>query len=250
MSDPPNPNHLNPDPASTTARQFPRPVAIVAGATSGMGLAIALELSRTHDVLAIGRTAADVAELRATGIRPFPANLTDAADRASIAAAVDRVDVLVHSAALGQGLPITEATPEVWDSYLQLNLVAPADLTRLLLTKLRAARGTVVFIGSGAGTKAVPGSAVYTASKHALRGFADVLRIDEAANGIRVSTVAPGQTDTPMLRRSMDHSGTPYERERYIRAESVARAVRFVVDAGEDVHVTDVAVRPRTEIVR
>ncbi|MCC2031563.1 SDR family oxidoreductase [Microbacterium allomyrinae] len=225
-----------------------RPVAIVAGATSGMGLAIALDLSTTHDVLAVGRTAATLPELRVPGIRPVAADLTDPQARAMIAAQAERVDVVVHAAALGQARAIDDTTPDVWQDYLALNLVAPSDLTRLLLPQLRLARGTVVFIGSGASTKPVPGSAVYTATKHALRGFADVLRIDEAAHGIRVATVAPGQTDTPMLRQSINRSGTPYEPERYITVQSVARAVRFVVDAGEDVHLTDVAVRPRTEL--
>lgn len=225
-----------------------RPIALVAGATSGMGLAIALDLASTHDVLAVGRTADAVAELRRPGIRPFAADLTDADDRARIVAELPAVDVVVHSAAVGQALPIDEADPETWQTYLGLNVIAPADLTRLLLPALRVSRGTVIFIGSGASTKPVPGSAVYTASKHALRAFADVLRIDEAAAGLRVATVAPGQTDTPMLRRSHEYSGDPYQPERYIQPSSVARAVRFVVDAGDDVHLTDVAVRPRTEI--
>ncbi|MFE1643985.1 SDR family oxidoreductase [Microbacterium sp. P01] len=225
-----------------------RPVAIVAGATSGMGLAIALDLATTHDVVAVGRTAASVEALRLAGITAVAVDLTDDGARAALAASVDRVDVVVHCAAVGQGLSIDEATPEVWRSYLELNVIAPADLTRLLLAPLRRARGTVIFIGSGASTKAVPGSAVYTASKHALRGFADVLRIDEAPHGIRVATVAPGQTDTPMLQRSIAAAGAAYEPERYITVESVARAVRFVVDASPDVHLTDVAVRPRTEL--
>jgi NADP-dependent 3-hydroxy acid dehydrogenase YdfG len=106
----------------------------------------------------------------------------------------------------------------------------------------------VIFIGSGAGTRPVPGSAIYTASKHALRAVADVLRIDEEPHRVRVATVAPGQTDTAML-RSMIPSDS-YEPDRYITPASVAGAVRFVVDAPDDVQITDIAVRPRQEIAR
>ena len=125
-----------------------------------------------------------------------------------------------------------------------------AELTRQVLPLLRESQGTVVFIGSGAGTRPVPGHAIYTASKHALRGFADVLRIDEQRHRVRVVTLAPGQTDTGMLRTQSAEMGTPYEPERYIKPSSVAATVRFLVDASPDVHLTDIAVRPRVEIAR
>jgi NADP-dependent 3-hydroxy acid dehydrogenase YdfG len=117
-----------------------------------------------------------------------------------------------------------------------------------VLPLLRAAQGTVVFIGSGASTRPVPGSAVYAATKHALRAVSDVLRIDEEPHRLRVVTVAPGQTDTEMLRSMVPDEH--YAPERYIRPESVAGAVRFVVDAPADVQITDIAVRPRQEINR
>ena len=85
---------------------------------------------------------------------------------------------------------------------------------------------------------------IYPATKHALKGFADSLRLDESANGVRICTVAPGPTDTPMLESMV----ADYQPERYIRPASVARAVRFVVDASDDVQLTDVAVRPRVEL--
>ncbi|MET1016899.1 MAG: SDR family oxidoreductase [Leifsonia flava] len=225
------------------------PVAIVTGATSGMGREIALDLASDHRVIAVGRSTIALTELDALpNITAHCADLTDAVAREALIAGVARVDVLVHSAALGGAIALEDASHAVWLQYLELDVIAPAELTRLALPHLRESQGTVIFIGSGASTRAVPGSAVYTASKHALRGLADVLRVDEAAHGIRVSTVAPGPTDTPMLRSSRAASGADYRAEDYIRPTSVARAVRFVVDASPDVHISDVAVRPRREL--
>jgi NADP-dependent 3-hydroxy acid dehydrogenase YdfG len=225
-----------------------RKVAVIAGATSGIGWEIACDLAADHDVIALGRAAGALAQLDARpGIRAVSCDITSAAQREELTVSLGRVDVLVHAAA---GSTTDATSPEAWDAMLGMFLVAPAELTRLFLPRLRDSRGTVVFIGSGAGTRAIPGMAMYTAAKHGLRGYADVLRIAESPHGVRVATVAPGPTDTPGHRRSLAASATPYEPERYVHPSSVARAVRFVVDASEDVHLTDVAVRPRVEVSR
>lgn len=226
-----------------------RPTALVTGATGGMGSAIVRELSQTHDVFAVGRNAPRLAELaRATEATTWALDITDNEAVAEHVAGLSHLDVLVHAAARGGSLSVETATPRDWADYFALNVTAPAELTRLTLPLLRRAAGTVVFIGSGAGTRPAPGSAVYTATKHALRGLADVLRIDEEPHRVRVVTLAPGQTDTEMLRANIPAAA--YEPDRYIRPESVAGAVRFVVDAPADVQLTDLAVRPRQEIAR
>lgn len=228
-----------------------RPCAIVTGASGGMGGAVVRELSATHDVLALGRNRASLDALSVeTGCRVLALDISDLNAPARVAGAVRRADVLVHAAAIADVLSVADATADDWRRHLDTDVVAPALLTRALLPLLRAAAGTVVFIGSGAATRPVPGSAVYTAAKHALKGLADVLRIDEEPARLRVVTVSPGQTDTPMLRASIASGGGSYEPERYIRAESIAQTVRFVVDASPDVHLTDIAARPRVEIAR
>ncbi|MFT4135282.1 SDR family oxidoreductase [Microbacterium sp.] len=227
-----------------------RPVALVTGASGGMGGEIARDLARTHRVVAVGRDAAALTALAGAGVETWRLDLTDTARLAAHTARLDRLDVLVHAAATGGAHSVAEATEEDWLGQLAVNVVAPAVLTRLVLPLLRTASGTVVFIGSGAGTRPVPGSAVYTASKHALRGLADVLRIDEEPHRVRVVTIAPGQTDTAMLRGGIARAGGLYEPERYIAPSTVASVVRFVVDAPADTQLTDIAVRPRQEIAR
>lgn len=222
---------------------------LVTGAVGGMGAAIVADLVRDRDVIATARNSESLAELTAiTGATGWLGDLTDHAWLAAQVATLDHLDELVHVAAVGTHIPPAVATADDFRAQLEINLIAPAELTRLCLPLLRAARGTVIFIGSGASTRPVPGSAIYPATKHALKAYADVLRLDESRNGLRVSTVAPGPTATAMYERLQIQAGRPYEPGRLIDPVSVARAVRFVLDATDDVHLTDVAVRPREEL--
>jgi short-subunit dehydrogenase len=223
-----------------------RPRAVVTGATGGIGRACVVDLARDHDVLALGRDAGRLAELaEIPHVTVRAADLTDVAALPAVVADVDRVDVLVHSAAVAGRSTVEAATVADWRAQLELNVVVPAELTRLLLPALRTARGKVVFLNSGSGLTARAGDAVYAASKFALRALADSLRQEVEADGIVVSSVHPGPVDTQMQRDIQAGLGNEYVPERYLRPESVAAAVRAVVDAGEDAQVTTVSVRPR-----
>ena len=228
-----------------------RPVALVTGASGGIGGAIVRDLTRTHRVVAVGRDAEALATLATeTGAETRTVELTDPTAIDELAAEFDRLDVLVHAAAIADVRSVEEATPDDWERQLSINVISPALLTRATLPLIRSAQGTVVFIGSGSGTRPSAGSAIYTASKFALRAIADVLRLDEEQHRVRVVTVAPGPTDTAMQRTMVADAGGTYSPERYIRPESVAREVRHVIDAPADVQITDVAVRPRVEVRR
>lgn len=225
-----------------------RPLAVVTGATGGIGRACVVDLARDHDVLALGRDAGRLAELSGIPhVTVRAADLTDVAALPSVVADLDRVDVLVHSAAVAGRTTVEDASVADWRAQLELNVVVPAELTRLLLPALRAARGTVVFLNSGSGLTARAGDAVYAASKFALRALADSLRQEVEADGVVVSSVHPGPVDTQMQRDIQARLGHEYVPERYLRPESVAAAVRAVVDAGEDAQLTTLSLRPRAE---
>jgi len=231
------------------------PIAIVTGATGGMGREIVADLARTHHVYALGRNDTALAELGAlANVTPvnsdLVADLLDAAGSTCLSRLTDltRVDVLVHAAAIATKFSVESATPADWRRAMDVNVHAPAELTRLLLPALRQARGTVVFINSGAGRGSYGDNVVYAGTKHALYALADGLRKAESTAGVRVSTVAPGPTDTPMLRGLYAQDDKDYVPEHYIEPVEVAQAIRLVVDAGESTQITDVAVRPRIEV--
>lgn len=226
-----------------------QPVALVTGASGGMGGAIVRDLAETHRVIAVGRNAQVLDELAsATGAEVWLLDVTDAESFEQRVGELDRLDVLVHAAAVYRKRPVAEASPYDWEEHLAVNATAPALLTRVSLPLLRETQGTVVFLGSGVSTRPAPANAVYTASKHALKGIADVLRIDEEPYRVRVVTIAPGQTDTEMLRAMTP--ADEYDPTQYIQPASIAHTVRFVVDAPADVQLTDIIVRPRQEVHR
>ncbi|WP_375387656.1 SDR family oxidoreductase [uncultured Amnibacterium sp.] len=217
-------------------------VALVTGASRGIGRAVAQDLGRTHHVLVGGRTAASVAAVVAAlpSAEPFVADL--AVD--PVPPLPRRLDVLVHSAGLDSSGRVADTDRAEWDRVLGVNVVAVADLTRAALPALRAAQGLVVTINSGAGLVAAPGGAVYAASKFALRAFADALREEERTAGVRVSSVHPGRTDSDMQRAKVQGEGGVYDTRYYLDPADVAAVVRAVVDLPPGGTVETVSVRP------
>lgn len=227
-------------------------IAVITGATGGMGQELVKELAQDHIVYACGRDQSKLDELaELPNVHVVRADLISEALSEKFSPELlgpSRIDVLVHAAAIADRRSVSDASLEDWRRQLDLNVVVPALLTKSLLPALRAAKGTAIFINSGAGMGPHPGHAVYAASKHALRGLADSLRKEESGNGVRVSTVSPGPTDTQMLFENMKDAGVAYEPEAYIQPREIARAVRMVVDAGASTQITEVAVRPRVEL--
>jgi short-subunit dehydrogenase len=100
-------------------------------------------------------------------------------------------------------------------------------------------------VNSGAGQVAHPTWSAYAASKHGLKALADSLRGEEAEHGVRVTTVYPGRTATPMQEKVHDQEGKDYDASAWIRPETVAEAILGVLDLGPDATVTDLSVKPR-----
>lgn len=230
-------------------------IAVVTGATGGIGRRIVEDLARDHRVFALGRNAEKLAELGGlAGVEAVETDLdrelldSDPGEALARVLGQERIDVLVHAAAIAQRHTVESARPADWRGMFDTNVFVPAELTRRLLPALRQAEGLAVFINSGAGKGAYPGNAVYAATKHALYALTDALRKEEANAGVRISTVAPGPTDTPMLQGLNSQAGGGYQRELYIEPEEVAQAVRSAVAAGASAQLTDIVVRPRVEL--
>jgi len=224
------------------------PVAIVTGGTSGIGLAIVHNLARDHQVYALGRNKESLLTLRLLqNVEPVEIDLLDFEAQQRFINTLPHIHVLVHSAAVSERTRVDQASPALWQKQFSINVFAPAELTRLSLPALREQRGQIVFINSGSGTLALPGHTVYSATKFALNALAHALRGEESRSGVRVATVSPGPTDTPMNRQSREREGdyTPIDPLEYIHPDSVAEAVRLVVSLSEESQITDINVRPR-----
>lgn len=224
---------------------------LLTGAGSGIGAAIAARLAARGDRLVLlARNEERAAEIAAL----FPGSSTvvaDLAQPAGLSAAlgalppgIETLDSVIHAAGVVELGEVAELATEAWTSQLTVNLVAPAELTRILLPRVRAARGQIVFLNSGAGLRAHPEWAAYAASKHGLKALADALRGEEARHGVRVCSVYPGRTATPMQEEVHAQEGAAYDPARFIDPESVATAVLTALDLPPDATLEDIVVRP------
>ncbi|MFJ6017094.1 SDR family oxidoreductase [Streptomyces sp. NPDC092952] len=223
---------------------------VITGAGSGIGAAVTRRLlERGDETVLIARDAGRARELAELhpGARTLVGDLSNP-DRLSWALAhqrmPERVDSLLHVAGIVELGPVGELTPKAWHLQLNANLVAPAELTRLLLPQLRVAQGHVVFVNSGAGLAAHAEWSAYAASKHGLKALADSLRHEEHGNGVRVTSVYPGRTATPMQAKVHRQEGKEYDAARWIDPESVATTILMALDLPRDAEVNDLTVRP------
>ncbi|WP_343600274.1 SDR family oxidoreductase [Mycobacterium sp.] len=219
------------------------PTALITGAGRGIGRAIADALAPTHTLLLAGRPAPGLdAVARRLGAVTLPVDLADTGAAAARLASITELDVLVHNAGISLPGHVADSSIDEWRTTFEVNVVGAVAVTLALLPALRHSRGHVVFINSGAGRRVSPGMASYSASKFALRAFADALRADEPA--LRVTTVYPGRTDTGMQRDLVAFEGGDYDPARFLRPDTVAAVVAGVVATPLDGHVHDVVLRP------
>ncbi|MGQ2912955.1 SDR family oxidoreductase [Aeromicrobium sp.] len=221
-----------------------RPTALVTGASRGIGLAVAEDLARTHDVVLVGRSGESLQRV-ADDLPGASVLVLDVAEEHAVDLAVlpDRLDVLVHAAGISEHGTVEEVSRGYWRQVFETNVFGVAHLTARALPALRAASGTVVLVNSGAGLFSTPGNSVYSASKFALRTFGDCLREEERENGVRVVSIHPGIVDTDMGRAVLERreGGRP---ERMIAPETIAAAVRTAVDAPPEAQFETVSIRP------
>ena len=229
-------------------------VALVTGAGSGIGRAVAATLAAgkrvilvSRDPAALAACAAECGPAAAPDQLPLDLTADDAPERLR-EAVEDRyghLDVLVHSAgAIARGTTETLSVDEL-DRLYRINLRAPYAVTRALLPLLKRRCGQVVFINSTAGLSGPPpGLGAYGALKHALRAYADALRAEVNAAGVRVLSVFPGRTATPMQRNLLAMEGRAYDPASLLQPQDVAAAVAAALAMPRTAEVTELRVRP------
>jgi NAD(P)-dependent dehydrogenase (short-subunit alcohol dehydrogenase family) len=182
-------------------------VALVTGAGRGLGRACALALSHAGaEVIAVARTASELESLAAEVpgvVRCWVEDVTGDALLGRIEA-LDRLDVLVNNAGGNRPMPFAEVPDDVLDWLLDLNVRAAfrvaRSAARVMLTR---GAGSIVHMSSQMGHVGSPGRTVYCMTKHALEGLSRAMAVELAPHGIRVNTVAPTFTETPLGRQMM-----------------------------------------------
>jgi len=220
------------------------PTAMITGASRGLGSAIATALAPTHTLFLAGRPSPELdAVAEEFGATTWPVDFNDPDAIAAVVEPIVELDALIHNAGVAYPANVAESTVDEWQDTMTVNVVGPVALTLPLLPALRSAGGHVVFVNSGAGINASPGLASYTASKFALRGFADSLRNDEPS--LRVTSVHPGRIATEMQENLTAYEGREYDPSRFLSPQTVAKVIADAVNAPRDAHIHEVIVRPR-----
>jgi NAD(P)-dependent dehydrogenase (short-subunit alcohol dehydrogenase family) len=230
-------------------------VALVTGASSGIGRAIALALGAVGaTVVAVGRDAGRLQDVLAEAgathsrVEAFPCELTDDdavwALAARLTSSHGALNILVHSAGVIDFGTIDGARLEDVDRLVRVNLRAPYLLTQALLPLLRLGEGHIVFINSSAGIRPSAGLAAYGATKHALRGLADALRDELNPSGVRVTSVYPGRTRTPLQASVYRWEGRDEPLDGLLEPADVASMVVSLLALPPSAEVTDLHIRP------
>ena len=229
-----------------------KPIAVVTGASSGIGAATAHHLVQAGYDLVLGARRMDKLQAVAgpLGARAIILDVTDAASVAAFCEQVPAINVLVNNAGGALGLePIAEAEDEKWRTMFESNVLGTMRMTRTLLPKLEASgRGHIVVIGSIAGFEVYPGGAGYTAAKHAERALAETLRLELLGKPIRVTEIAPGlvETEFSLVRFGGDaeRATKPYQGMTPLTADDVADAIVWAVTRPPHVNIDQMTIRP------
>ncbi len=230
-------------------------VAVVTGASKGIGRAIALALAERGAHLAISARGKDdlreVEEaIQQMGVRAF-AYSGDMSDEKEIkkfisesAKSLGRIDILVNNAGIGIFKPVAELETEDWDAMFNLNVRGLFIATREAIPHLRAVgESVIVNVASLAGKNAIPKAAGYVASKHAVMGFSRSLMLEEREYGVRVLAICPGSVDTSFF-DGPAKSFEPKNRKKVLIAQDVAMSVIHMIELPQNAMVSEIDIRP------
>jgi NADP-dependent 3-hydroxy acid dehydrogenase YdfG len=230
-------------------------IAVVTGASSGIGKACCYALAKAGATVCLfGRNINALKKIESEIKKYSPlskALKVDLFNDDEISEAVNlikneygTVHMLVHSAGIYLVGKIKEAPVQAFDDQYKINVRAPYLLTQQLLSLIDKSLGQIVFINSTAAMTAKSDLSQYCATKSALKALADSLRIEINPEGIRVLSIYPGRTATPMQESVCKHEGVAYKAETMIQPEQVAKLLVYTLEMSRDAEITDITVRP------
>jgi NADP-dependent 3-hydroxy acid dehydrogenase YdfG len=230
-------------------------MAIVSGASSGIGRAIALGLAQEGSSLCLlGRNkdrlfeTARAVETNSPKVAVYQTDLSSESDLAHLVRRLDEeleyVDVIVHAAGTIMLGEMISSSIDNLDLQYKVNVRAPYSLTQTLLPRVKARRGQIVFINSSMGIKGRASVGQYAATKHALRAMADSLREEVNPEGVRVLSIFAGRTASPMQEEIHRFEKKLYNSRSFLQPEDIASVVIQALTLPRTAEVTDVYLRP------
>lgn len=229
-------------------------VAIITGASNGIGRAIAVEMASkgTHCYL-VARRKEKLEETKSlcppgTFAVTLDADLTNEADIrrlvSHIEASEGKLDILVHCAGMYYSEKIADASMDEFDKLFRANVRGPYQLTQSLLPMLKKARGEVIFINSSQGLNASAGSGQFASTQHSMKAIADSLRAEVNGDGVRVTSLFLGRTATSRMESLYDKQAKTYQPELLMQPEDVANVVSTALELSRTAEITDLTIRP------
>jgi NADP-dependent 3-hydroxy acid dehydrogenase YdfG len=224
-------------------------IAVVTGASSGIGKAIALALGAKGATLCLLGRNVEGLQLPAPRSATFTVDLTEEHQIRDVANELRKefggVDIVVHSAGVFVRERVDAASPADFDRQYRVNVRAPYVLTQALLPSLRQRRGQIVFINSSV-ARHTPRALIsqYAATKAAMKAMADSLREEVNPDGVRVLSVFVGRTATPMQATLHEAEGKEYRPERLLQPEDIASTVVHTLCLSRTAEITEVDIRP------
>lgn len=230
-------------------------VAVITGASSGIGAATAVRLAKDGFDVVLGARRLERLEAVAerSGGRALQLDVTDAASVAAFADAVDRIDLLVNNAGLALGRDhIAELSEEDAETMWQTNVLGLLRVTRTLLPKLRASGdGHIINLGSIAGIEPYPAGGGYTATKHAVHAISRTLRLELVGEPMRITEVLPGLVETEFsivrFKNDAQKAAQTYEGIEPLTAEDIADCISWAATRPPHVNIDEILVRPRAQ---
>ncbi len=229
-------------------------VAVVTGASSGIGRAIALELaSKGARLCLVGRSQQRMREVekeateRGVAVRCYRKDLSNQQAIGQLARSLrkdhEKIHILVHSAGVVRLGSLENVPARDFEWQYRVNVLGPYLLTQLLLPALKAARSQVVFINSSIVGAARANTAQYAATKQGLQALADAFRQEVNPHGMRLLSVYPGRTATPMQAAIFKLEGKDYDPARLLQPEDVAAITVSALALPRTAEVTDIHIR-------
>lgn len=227
-------------------------IAVITGASKGIGKTTALMLAKKGAKLAISARSKDILESVANECGPdtlaYTGDMSIEEDIKKFINAVKkkfgRIDILINNAGLGIFKSISDISTKDWDTMFNLNVRGLFLATRESLPYLRdAGESVIVNVVSLAGKNAFVNGAGYAASKHAVLGFSRCLMLEERKNGVRVLAICPGSVDTPFFDPSRILS-KPRNPDKILKAEDVASSIIHMIEMPQTAMISEIDIRP------